>query len=695
MLRKDFLQNSGLGIMAAILGPHVSALARSMDSPKKQIPLLIPSGDFIELDTPQFKLILNKESQTVVSLQPKGSKGFDFVPSDQLKKRSGDRYYYLGDVTIRLKSAGKADWKEYSSASRRSPVKVLNAVFPRIAAAELNPTFADGMPLVFRRYWEIQNQNLLLSYEIENKTNQEIEIGALGIPMIFNNILTDRKLEEAYHICSFADPYIGLDAGYLQVTRLSGHGPALVVVPEVNAQFEAYKLLHDDKTPRGITFEGFYEWMIHTKAYTENEWKGVEQWNPPSSVKLKPGQQKTYAIKFLLADQIRKIEDTLIDHHRPVAVGIPGYVLPMGQDARVFLKYDQGIRYLNIEPAESLSVIKGSLTKNNWQEYLIKGVQWGRARLTINYSNNLKQTINYKVIKPQRQVLKDLGGFLFTKQWFDAERDPFKRSPSVISYDYFANKQVTQEIRVWIAGLSDEGGNGSWLAAVMKQLIDPDREEINKIQEFVEKVLDHGIQYDSGDQLYGVRKSMFYYEPGKMPEGTYNPMIQFGGWESWNEKEAASTGRSFNYTPVAATHWVLYRLARNYDGLVTNHTWEWYLKRAFQTVMAMQKYAPYYVQFGQMEGTVFVMILEDLQKEGWNDLATQFEEVMKKRADHWKMLDYPFGSEMPWDSTGQEEVYAWCHYFGYKEKADITISAITGYMPTVPHWGYNGNARRY
>jgi hypothetical protein len=40
-------------------------------------------------------------------------------------------------------------------------------------------------------------------------------------------------------------------------------------------------------------------------------------------------------------------------------------------------------------------------------------------------------------------------------------------------------------------------------------------------------------------------------------------------------------------------------------------------------------------------------------------------------------------------------VYAWCRYFGYDEKALVTLNAILGYMPTMPHWGYNGSARRY
>jgi len=84
-----------------------------------------------------------------------------------------------------------------------------------------------------------------------------------------------------------------------------------------------------------------------------------------------------------------------------------------------------------------------------------------------------------------------------------------------------------------------------------------------------------------------------------------------------------------------------------------------------------------------------------LKHEGLTEMASDLEERMKKRADHWRALDYPFGSEMPWDSTGQEEVYMWSNYFGYDQKAYVTLSAILAYMPTMPHWGYNGNARRY
>jgi hypothetical protein len=229
----------------------------------------------------------------------------------------------------------------------------------------------------------------------------------------------------------------------------------------------------------------------------------------------------------------------------------------------------------------------------------------------------------------------------------------------------------------------------------MKQLVQPDPAELAKLQRFVDEVLWGGLQYADGVRRYGVRKSLFYWAPGSMPAGTYSEDVRYGGWSSWDGEEATSVGRSYNYPHVAALHWVFYRLARNREGLVTNHPWEWYLERAFRTAEAMVRHAPRHAQFGQMEGTVFVLILQDLRREGRTEEARSLENLMRARADHWRALAYPYGSEMPWDSTGQEEVYAWSKYFGYEDKARVTLDAILGYMPTVPHWGYNGSARRY
>lgn len=644
--------------------------------------------------TPNFQLKLVKASQTVAGLKPIKNLNFDFTPSDRLEIRDKDGLYHLGDINLRIKE-GDADWKSYATAAKRAAVTALQASGSIIAGADLANTLPSDIPVTIKRFYEIDNDHLVMRFEITNKSATNIEIGALGIPMIFNNILEGKSLNETHAQNVFFDPYIGLDAGYLEVKRLSGRGSALLVLPKENMPFEAYRPLLDDPTPRSIVFEGFHEWMVYSKAYADNEWKDATPWNTPTSLILKPNESKNFALKFVLSEGIEDIQNTLIKEEQPVATSIPGYVIPQDIKSQLFLNYKSNVNSFTIEPKESIQINENGTTNKGLKKYTVHGKKWGRSRLTITYDDGVKQTINYKVIKSETDVVKDFGHFLTTEQWFDEPNDPFGRNPSVISYDYETKKQLTQDSRVWVAGLSDEGGAGGWLSAIMKQLIHPDKEEIKKLQRFIDETLWGNIQYSEGENKYGVKKSVFYYEPDSLPKGTYSDDINYKTWAAWDHKHANDPGRSYNYPHVAAAYWVMYKLARYHEGLVDNRTWDWYLKQAYHTAVAMVEKAPYYAQFGQMEGSVFLYILEDLKIEGYEEMSVDLEARMKNRADHWEALEYPFGSEMPWDSTGQEEVYMWSDYFGYHRKANVTLNAILAYMPTMPHWAYNGNARRY
>lgn len=640
-----------------------------------------------------FVITLVDASQTVKKLSPLSDTSFDYTPGDRLSQRDRDRLYHLGDINLMLRKEGETEWIRYSTATRRQPVEKLAVSGSVLAAANLVNTLPATIPVTVNRYWETDQGDLVLRFEITNTSSVPVEIGSLGIPLIFNNILEGKTLDEAHHDNVFFDPYIGQDAGYLQVNRLHGRGASLLVLPHKNAGFEAYNPLNDDPTPKGVIFEGFHEWLVHSKALAETEWEGVEPWNVPTSAMLRPDEKRDYALKFVLAPSIREIEGELMRRERPVAVGLPGYVLPMNEMGKLFIKYPEKVSQITVYPEGALTLTRQGETPGKWVEYGVKANQWGRARVSVVYADQTLQTISYKAIKPQEQVVSDLGHFLTTEQWYENKDDPFGRSPSVMNYDYDKKQILTQERRSWFVGLSDEAGAGSWLAAIMKQLLLPEKKEVNKLQRFMKETLWGGIQHSTDSTKYGVRKSLFYYEPDLMPEGTYSDSIQFRGWEAWTLQNAQDLGRSYNYPHVAAAHWVMYHLGRNRG--YTNIDWKQSLEDACQTALAMVKFAPYYAQFGQMEGSIFLYILLDLQREGFTDLADQLERAMKRRADHWRSLNYPFGSEMPWDSTGQEEVYMWTSYFGYEDKADVTLNAILAYMPTLPHWGYNGSARRY
>ncbi len=689
-------------LFAAVATPLVAGMPLAAQEPAKRT---YPPVAMTEHVVGPFRIALRRDTGTLARLSPSAEPQFSFVPTGREAERTGDGYNHLGDLNLRVRTAGGA-WRDFASAHLRAPIRPLPASGKTIAAAEITASMGPGAPFRVERYWTNATGGLGLSFRITNTGSVPLEIGALGMPMVFDNIITDRTLDQAHAEASFVDPYIGRDAGYLQVTRLNGAGPALLVLPQAGTPLEAYAPLKNpreadagsiftEKSPRAQTSEGFYDWTVHSLGYADREWKAAGgQWNAPTSRTLAPGRSITVGVRLVPSPSIRAIEPTLIANRRPVAVGVPGYVVPMDQDATLFLKAPAALTTIESYPAGALTATRAGTVKG-WTKLAVRGAKWGQARLTLGYADGTHQTVSYFVTKPLDQTMADLGRFATTQQWYEGKGDPFGRSPAILTYDDEAGKIVDTEPRVWIAGMSDEGGGGSWVAAVMKQLDHPEGAEIAKLERMIGRTVVGNLQVADGPRAGAVKKSLFYYDPAKFPNLYPGDAKKWSSWTSWNEKAAGDLGRAYNYPHVAIGHWVLYRTARNHPGLVKQQDWQWYLDHAYQTVVAMMRDAPYYTEFGLMEGDVFLDILADLKREGWADKAANMERLMKGRADHWRTLKYPFGSEMAWDSTGQPEVYAWMRYFGYQPQADITREVILGYDPTIPSWGYNGNARRY
>src|SRR5262249_42962314 len=201
-----------------------------------------------------------------------------------------------------------------------------------------------------------------------------------------------------------------------------------------------------------------------------------------------------------------------------------------------------------------------------------------------------------------------------------------------------------------------EGGAGSWVAAAMKESGQPKKEELDKYVQFIDKVLWGGIQYSEGNRKYGVRKSLFYHDPKALPDFQYQPG-NWDGWTSWDKAASERTDRAYNYPHVVAAYWTMYRLARNHPRLVTDQTWEWYLDHAYQTIRFLTSagHGGSNLKDGLMDGDIFVMLLEDLKREGWNEQADYVEAAVKRRTEQWKNNRFQFGSEMAWAWSRRED----------------------------------------
>ncbi|KAK6063211.1 hypothetical protein SCUP515_12616 [Seiridium cupressi] len=642
-------------------------------------------GGYVTLNTTNLNALFVAESQVLVSLIPAGD-DFDFLPFDYLSLRASNGQYHWGDITFRYRETGVSAWTNGDSAATRKAVTAISDV-----SSNLAPTLPTG-PLNITRQWIEVDGDLGLQFTIQNSGSTSVEVGSLGFAAEFNSIFTNRNATTMLAECSLSDPYIGMHAGYIRVSPTSGTGAALVVTPIGDTPFEAYRNLdepyYDSTAYESQTFEGFYEWQVLTKAWAENEWSGKEPWNPASSSTLEPGGELQFGLRFSVAkDGVRGIDETVEGTGTPVARGIPGYIVPKDSTAQLLLKYTSDAESIVVDPTGSLEVAK---TSDGLYTLTPSSSAWGRSRLTITYADGLTQTVHYYITKSGTEAVANLGTFSTTDQWFDDTSDPFGRAPSVMTYDYEERAIVTQDTRAWVAGLSDEAGAGSYLAAAMKQSIQPDANEITLLESFVDGVLWKTIQTSD----FAVRKSIFYYEPSTV-DYPYNTSWDWTSWTSWDMTAAYSVDRAYDYVHVSAAYWALYRAARAYPILFSSHDYNWYLNQSFQTVVRSTKPDVGYTDVGLMGETVWGELLNDLTREGWTSQASTLTSLMHSRATTWNSEAVPFGSEMAWDSTGQEGVYYWSKYFGYNSTALKTVNSVLGYMPTVAHWGWNGNARRY
>jgi hypothetical protein len=185
-------------------------------------------------------------------------------------------------------------------------------------------------------------------------------------------------------------------------------GPALLVLPEKNTPLEAYRPVLEARSRPAATFsptaersqvsEGFYDWTIASKAFAERNGprRASSGTCPPASPSRRGS--RTLGLRFVTAPSIRAIEDTLVAHQRPVAVGIPAMSCrPTRPPA---CSSNRPAKVASIAAAGRRPAATAEAAGHGWARYRIQASGWGQARLTVAYADGQKQTISYYITKP-------------------------------------------------------------------------------------------------------------------------------------------------------------------------------------------------------------------------------------------------------------------------------------------------------
>lgn len=102
--------------------------------------------------------------------------------------RQANGNYHLGDITFRARTVGSSAWISGDTAASRQPVTVLSTSGSVFAASDLTPTLPTNSPLKIIRQWVVDKDNLQLLFVVKNTQPVSVEIGALGLPLEFNNV---------------------------------------------------------------------------------------------------------------------------------------------------------------------------------------------------------------------------------------------------------------------------------------------------------------------------------------------------------------------------------------------------------------------------------------------------------------------------------------------------------------------------
>lgn len=322
---------------------------------------IISAATALSFNLTNFNGQLDDRSGVLKSLVPTTNLSFDFSILNDFNARNGNGNYHTGDIDLRYRTEGESAWTAVSTATNRSnPGQQLAASDGAISVWDLSSVF-NSSELNVTRTWTQHNGNLVLSLQLTNTlSDKTIEVGGLGFPLEINNIFTNKEAAIVMDECSLIDPYIGLNSGYAAVRALTGLGPNMVISPfTATTSFEAWNFLEEvsgNTYYQSNSYEGNYEWLVHTTAFADEEWEDVEPWNEPTSLFLQPGESASYGLLFTTVLAVQDIDSHVAGLDIPVALGVPGYILPKETVGSLYLNSSYQVSAIDVYPEGALKI---------------------------------------------------------------------------------------------------------------------------------------------------------------------------------------------------------------------------------------------------------------------------------------------------------------------------------------------------
>jgi hypothetical protein len=364
----------------------------SPSPPAPQPPLPLPPGMNIELAlTP---------SQAVASLVVGG---FQMVPNTTSGRPR------LGDVLLRVgtPAGGGATTTLKSADDPEGATPIVPLPEGELAASTVKLT-GGSVPagLTLERHYAVGkagdgHEGLRMWFVLKNAGSAPVEVLSWAAIMAFTDMSVHeggkRTLDTMAARLVMVDPAICGEHGYVSVTRMTGEGAVLLVVPDNGTGFQAWP----NESPPQL--------MSLSKGHAQDEWVNASgaQWLEPSSVSIGSGESHTFSYRLLVADSIRAKDAALAGAGFAVLQAVPSYAIATDMTSallHVLPPRGAGIQSMAVEPAGAIALGKaGAPFSNGFVQVQVKGVRAGRARVTLTYTDSTSHVASYFVMPPLNQ----------------------------------------------------------------------------------------------------------------------------------------------------------------------------------------------------------------------------------------------------------------------------------------------------
>lgn len=545
-----------------------------------------------------------------------------------------------------------------------------------IRSYQLNMSFHAG-----------SGSSLLWDIEIGNATNNILEIGELGLPLMINDDYAallgkgwrTPVIQKLIHEQKMlVHHFVAGHSSYSLVQRPLGNPPFLLVHPTRDTPWECLYKESNSAFAKNVAGWGgpdilaIHSWATkNLRRWFRNPWV-----NGHTSLLLQPGEKKSFQIRFAFIDSYEAIRDEVYKAGNLGIRVLPSMVVQENTDAWVELRSKSGIDKIELL-SDNITVKQ---TKRSDDKTLLTLSFKGRGQKTLKLHYGGRWTnLHFYCIEDAQTLLNARGRFIVEREFYENPEDPYHRYHMFLPFDHRIGSTFLNSDTVWEVGGSDEAGFSEPLFLAEKNVYLPSRKEVETLETYVADCL---FKYIQDPETYLVRASLYWKE--RYPSAPW-------GW--WTKERSEATFRTYNYVHPACIYFALYRIGKHY-GLLTRKSPEEYLKMAYSTCMKWFTTGPYR-HVGLMEGSNAIDILEAIKAEGWQEEYNNLLAQMKQCENVFVEDPYPYGSELLIDQTAHEQVYFFTRFFGDTAKNAKTVQVIKALRGgNQPVWFRYGNDKR-